>query len=67
MARSLFSVLTTSARTPGCVLLETCKSSSIIPGRRPVIAEAVTPISEELGALAGPVNAYVNVGSSPLP
>lgn len=36
-------------------------------GKRPVTAEAVTPISLEFGAELGPVNAYVKVGSSPVP
>ncbi len=60
-----------SDRTPGSVALEIRKSSSIIPGKSPFTADAVTTISLPPAPpdedVPGPVNAYVNVGSSPSP
>ena len=44
-ARSLLSVVMKSVRTPGRVVLEICRSSSIVLGNSPVMAEAVIPIS----------------------
>jgi hypothetical protein len=62
-ARSLFSVVMKRVRAPGSVALEICKSSSIVLGNKPVMADAVTGISPP----GGPVKIYVNVGSSRLP
>src|ERR1700690_45751 len=66
-ARLLFGSVMKSVRTPGSVVLEICRSSSIVPGKRPVTIEAVTPISLPSGLPIGPLNAYVNVGSRPSP
>lgn len=65
-ARSLFGVVINNARTPGSVVLEICRSSSIMSGNSPATAEAVTPISPP-GLSLGPVKTYVKVGSRPLP
>ena len=54
-ARSLFSEVIKSVRTPGTVVLEICRSSSMVLGKRPVMADAVTGMSP--GAALGPVKA----------
>jgi hypothetical protein len=55
-ARSLFKVVMNKVRTPGKVALEICKSSSIVFGKSPVIAEAVTMMSLPSGAPPAPLN-----------
>lgn len=65
--RSLFRVVMKSVRTPGRVVLLSCRSSSIVLGKSPLMAEAVTGRSLPAGAPPAPLNEYVNVGSSPLP
>ena len=56
-----------SVRTPGIVELLISSVSAIMLGKSPATDDAVTPISFAFGAALGPVNAYVNVGSSPVP
>jgi len=55
-ARSLFNVAMKSVRTPGRVLLESCRLSSMVFGNKPVMAEAVTGKSVPEGAPPAPVN-----------
>jgi hypothetical protein len=66
-ARSLFNVVMNKVRTPGKVALEICRSSSIVLGKSPVTAEAVTTMSLPSGAPPAPLNEYANVRSSKLP